>query len=68
MKATDFVAQFRIFSREGKIKPASKSEVGRWLKAGAVQVNGEPLEPFETVDFPVFSMVLFPRGKRVTLK
>ena len=58
MKAVDFIAQFGIFSREGKTRPASKSEVRRWLEAGAVRINGERLGPEETVDFPVFSLVL----------
>jgi 16S rRNA U516 pseudouridylate synthase RsuA-like enzyme len=68
MNAISFVHQFRIPSREGKGGAASKSEVARWIRAGAVQVNGEALDERETVDFPVFSMVLFPKGKRVTLK
>jgi hypothetical protein len=67
MTAADFIVQFRIFSREGKVQPASKSEVRRWLEAGAVQVNGERLDVTESVDFPVASLVIFPRGKRVTL-
>lgn len=68
MKAIDFIHQFRVFSREGKTQVASKSEVGRWIAAGAVQINGERLDAAEMVDFPVFSLVLFPRGKRVTLR
>lgn len=68
MKAIDFIHQFRVFSRESKCAPASKSEVGRWIAARAVQVNGEPLDVAELVDFPVFSLVIFPRGQRVTLR
>ena len=67
MKAIDFVHQFGVFSREGSVKVASKSEVRRWLAGSAVQVNGERLDESETVDFPVFSLVLFPKGKRCTL-
>jgi hypothetical protein len=66
-KSVSFIHQFGIFSREGKVAIASKSEVRRWMNAGAVQVNGERLDATEPVDFPVFSLVLFPKGKRVTL-
>jgi 16S rRNA U516 pseudouridylate synthase RsuA-like enzyme len=68
MKAVDFIHQFGLFSREGKVKPASKSEIARWIASGAVQVNGEPLEAMDVMDFPVFSLVVFPKGKRVTLR
>lgn len=67
MNAINFIAQFGIFSRESKTAPASKSEVRRWLDAGAVIANGERLAPDEPIDFPVFSLVVFPSGKRVTL-
>ncbi len=68
MNGTNFIHSFGVFSREGKCQPASKSEVARWIKAGAVIVNGETLEPDEQMDFDVFSLVLFPKGRRVTLK
>lgn len=68
MRAVDFIHQFGIFSREGKTQAASKSEVRRWIDAGAVQVNGERLDAAEMVDFPIFSLVVFHKGKRVTLK
>lgn len=67
MRAVDFIHQFGVFSREGQIRPASKSEVRRWLDASAVLANGERLASEEAIDFPVFSLVLFPRGTRVTL-
>lgn len=68
MNAITFIEQFKIFSREGKVQPASKSEVRRWVQAGAVKVNGEQLNVDEIIDFPIFSLVLFPKGKRVTVK
>jgi hypothetical protein len=67
MKATDFIHSLGIFSREGKIQVASKSEVRRWMDAGAVLANGERLASDEVIDFPLASLVVFPRGKRVTL-
>lgn len=68
MKGVDFIHGFKVFSREGKCKPASKSEVARWIVAGNVIVNGEKLWPDERIRFDVFSLVLFPKGNRVTLK
>lgn len=68
MKGVEFIWRFGVFSREGKGKPASKSEVSRWIAAGAVWVNGEKLWPDERIRFDVFSLVLFPNGKRVSLK
>ena len=63
----DYLAQFKPFSRE-RIGEASKSEMQRWFEQKAVQVNGKPLAWDEPV-FPkdVSSLVLFPKGKRVTL-
>jgi S4 domain-containing protein len=68
MQAVDFIHQFGIFSREGKIAPASRSEVRRWIDGGAVSVNGMHLRVNEPMNFPVHALVLFPKGKRVTLK
>jgi hypothetical protein len=66
LNSIDFIAQFGIFSREGKVQRASKSEIRRWIEANAVVVNGERLG-VEPIDFPVFSLALFPHGNRVTL-
>lgn len=49
----------------GELNP-SNSEVRRWLKNKAVLVNGEVLEAGEEMDFPVFSLVFFPKGNRRT--
>lgn len=46
---------------------ASTSEKKRWLQKSAVIVNGERVSWDEPMDFPIFSMVLFPKGSRVTL-
>jgi hypothetical protein len=54
--------------REGKrVGRASGSEVKRWIQNKAVVINGEHVAPDELIDFPVFSLVLFPKGSRVTL-
>ena len=55
-------------TREGKkVGAASSSELKRWLQNKSVLVNGEPVEWDEPIDFPIFSVVLFPKGKRITL-
>jgi 23S rRNA-/tRNA-specific pseudouridylate synthase len=46
---------------------ASKSEVKRWLKNSAIRFNGRTLKPEELLDFPLYSVVLFPKGNRVTI-
>lgn len=66
MNSIDYIHSFGIYSREGKCQRASKSEVRRWIEAGAVRVNGERMD-VEPIDFPVISLVVFPKGKRVTL-
>ena len=63
----DYLARFKPFSKE-RIGEASKAEMRRWFDQGGVHVNGKPL----AWDAPVFpndvsSLVLFPKGKRVTL-
>ena len=46
-----------------KVGRASNSELKRWLQNKAVIVNGEPLLPDEEMDFPIFSLILFPNNK-----
>lgn len=54
-------------TKEGrKSGKATASELKRWLQNGAVLINGERVEWNEKIDFPVFSMVLFPK-RRITL-
>jgi ribose 1,5-bisphosphokinase PhnN len=53
------------FSTEG-CHEATKSEIRRWLKNGSVVVNGERMVLDELIDFPIFSLVFFPSGKRRT--
>lgn len=60
------VCQFQ--TKEGaKIGIASNSELKRWLTNGAVEVNGHKLLPDDEIDFPIFSIVLFPKRARTTL-
>lgn len=66
MKAMDWLAQFRIWSRY-KMGEASRSEMRQWFKDGAVVINAETVAFDEPMDFPMISVVLFPKGKRITL-
>lgn len=50
-------------STEGKAE-LSKSEMKRWFTNSSVIINGEKCAWDEPFDFPVFSMVLHPKGER----
>ena len=57
-------------SREGdKVSKASNSELKRWIQNGALQINCERVNWDELIDFPIFSVVLFPKNdkQRTTL-
>lgn len=45
---------------------ASNSEVRRWLDGGMVEINGERPKAMDNVQFPVNSLVFFPKSKRRT--
>jgi len=45
---------------------ASNSEVRRWLKNKAVQINGKRPGVCDEIVFPIFEFVFFPKGKRKT--
>jgi hypothetical protein len=54
-------------TREGKrVGKVSNSELKRWLMNKAVIVNGEAVAWDEKVDFPIISVVIFPKN-RITL-
>lgn len=55
--------------KDGQLKKASNSELQRMLEQGAVLINGERVDPKEEIDFPIFSVVLYPKSekKRCTL-
>lgn len=50
-------------------KAASNSFLHRKIKEGSILFNGERMEPEELIDFPLFSLVMFPKSdaKRCTL-
>jgi hypothetical protein len=45
-------------------KPASGTTVRQWIEQGVIQINNEPVTANEFIDFPVFSIVVFPNSKR----
>jgi hypothetical protein len=45
-------------------KPASNSALRRWLEQGAILFNSERIMPLDLIDFPIYSLVMFPKGKR----
>lgn len=51
-------------SHSSGAKRASNSEIQRWIEQGSLHINGERVTPKEDVDFPVFSVVLFPNSKK----
>jgi hypothetical protein len=56
-------------SIEQPCKPMSNGELRRHMQQGGVLVNGERIAPDELIDFPVFSLVFFPKSaaRRTTL-
>lgn len=52
--------------KDGVVQWPSQSELRRWCQQGAVLFNTETVAWDEEIDFPVFSLVFFPGGKRRT--
>lgn len=50
------------FSAERPCTPMSNGELRRHMLQGAVLINGERVDPNELIDFPVFSLVFFPKS------
>ena len=46
---------------------ASNSEIRRWLDNAAIRFNGKALKPKDMLDFPLHSVVLFPKANRITI-
>ena len=55
-------------TREGKkVGRASNSELKRWIQNNVLLINGESVKWDEPMDFPLISVVLFPKSARITL-
>ncbi len=54
----------RFQTREGKkVGTASNSELKRWCQNKAFIINGESVAWDEILDFPIFSVCLFPKNQ-----
>jgi hypothetical protein len=53
-------------SVEKPCTPMSNGELKRHIEQGGVLLNGERVSLTEEINFPVFSIVFFPRGNRKT--
>ena len=52
-------------SNEGdRLKKASNSELKRWCQNSCLHLNGEAVKWDELIDFPVWSIVLFPKNEK----
>lgn len=72
MKALNFLISLRPaipMSTSQGCKPASNSEIRRWITDGSVTFNHERCAPDEEIDFRVHSLIFFPKSekRRVTL-
>lgn len=52
------------YSAEKPCAPMSNGELRRQAAQGAILINGERFSVDEPMDFPVFSLVFFPRSAR----
>lgn len=53
-------------SAETPCSPMSNGELRRHIQQGGLLINTERCEVLEIVDFPVFSIVFFPKSPRRT--
>lgn len=52
-------------TKEGrKTGPVSNSELKRWIQNNSLQINGEGVKWDEEIDFPIISVVLFPKNQK----
>lgn len=47
-------------------RPASNGAIRRMLDNKAVEINGRRMAPHDQVDFPIASLVLYPKSTRRT--
>jgi hypothetical protein len=45
-------------------KPASNSTLRRFIEQGAIRFNGKVVKPNDMLDFPILSVVLFPKSDK----
>lgn len=69
MNALSFLNNLRPaipMSSEKPCTPMSNGELRRLMNQSGVLINTEKILPDEEIDFPVFSIVFFPKGKKRT--
>jgi len=68
MTALKWIRQFKHLpmSTERPATKASNAEIKRWIKSGSVLFNAEKVDINDEIDFEIFSLVFFPKGKRKT--
>jgi len=68
MNAFDFIKQIEHLpmSTERPCTQVSNSELKRWFKKKSILFNGETVDMNEKIDFPVHTIIFFPKGKRRT--
>lgn len=52
------------YSAEKPCSLASNGELRRWMDNGSVLINGERVTWNEEIDFPVCSLVFFPKSEK----
>lgn len=65
MNALSFLNSLRPaipLSIETPCKPMSNGELKRHMQQGGVLINTEKIKPDEPINFPVFSVVFFPKS------
>lgn len=65
MNALSFLNSLRPalpLSIEAPCKPMSNGELKRHMQQGGVLINTEKIKPDELINFPVFSVVFFPKS------
>lgn len=58
-----FIPWYSVEQRGKKPEKMSNSELMRILDAGNIHFNGEVVDKEEVIDFPVFSIVMFPTSE-----
>lgn len=67
MNALQFLNNLRPAIPMSVEKPCvlmSNGELRRQIQQGSVLINGEKFTPDEEIDFPVFSLVFFPKSQK----
>lgn len=47
-----------------KPEEPSNSEIRRWLQQNAVIINGKKPQPGDDIEFPIYSLIFFPKSQK----